>query len=251
MGGSYSPGCHGAMPVLNLQPIAEAALQFVSPHATVGLGTGSAASAFIRALGERVQAGFPVRGLPTSVESERLARQFGIPLIDLEQIDRLDLAVDGADEVDPHLNLIKGYGGALLREKVVAAAAKRLIILVGAEKLVPALGTRGKLPVEVVPFAWSFCQRELARHGLVSQVRMRQQADAEQPFLTDNGNWILDCQIGPLDEVCELESRLRGIPGVVGTGLFLTFADDVLVQHADHIEHRQRSHLQQLCQSES
>ena len=240
------------MPVLNLQPIAEAALQFVSPHTTVGLGTGSAASAFIRALGERVQAGFPVRGLPTSIESERLALEFRIPLIDLEQIDRLDLAVDGADEVDPHLNLIKGYGGALLREKVVAAAAKRLIILVGAEKLVPALGTRGKLPVEVVPFAWSFCQRELARHGLVSQVRMRQQAAAaDQPFVTDNGNWILDCQIGPLDEVCELESRLRGIPGVVGTGLFLTFADDVLVQHADHIEHRRRTHLQQLCQSES
>lgn len=229
------------MPVLNLQPIAEAALQFVPPNSIIGLGTGSAASAFIRVLGERVRAGFPVRGVATSVESERLARQYQIPLVDLQEVDRLEVAVDGADEVDPDLNLIKGYGGALLREKVVAAAAQRLVILVGKEKLVPMLGTRGKLPLEVVPFAWSFCRRELAGRGIPSQLRRPSLPEASQPFVTDNGNWILDCQIGTLDDPFELELRLREIPGVVGTGLFLTFANDVLVQHDAQIEHRQRS----------
>lgn len=229
------------MPALNLQPIAEAALQFVPPDSIVGLGTGSAASAFIRVLGERVRAGFPVRGVPTSLESERLARQCQIPLVELHEVDRLAVAVDGADEVDPALNLIKGYGGALLREKVVAAAAQRLVILVGKEKLVPTLGTRGKLPLEVVPFAWSFCQRELARQGIPGQLRQQSQTETPRPFVTDNGNWILDCQIGTLDDPCELELRLREIPGVVGTGLFLNFADEVLVQHGDQIEHRQCS----------
>jgi len=133
--------------------------------------------------------------------------------------------VDGADEVDPRCNLIKGYGGALVREKIVAGAARRLIILVGPEKLVPVLGSRGKLPVEVVPFALPLCERRLRELGH-RPVPYRQGTGL---FVTDNGNHILDCQIDPIADARELERAIRWIPGVVGTGLFLGMADTVLV----------------------
>jgi ribose 5-phosphate isomerase A len=133
--------------------------------------------------------------------------------------------VDGADEVDPAGNLIKGYGGALVREKVVAAASRRVVILVGREKLVPVLGSRGILPVEVIPFAVGAVSRRLAALGCPAQVRMH---DGSR-FVSDNGNWILDCAVGPLDNPAELDSAIRAIPGVVGTGLFLGMNPTVLV----------------------
>ena len=204
---------------------AEALAEVQSGH-VVGLGTGQAATAFIHALGRAVKSGLRVTGVPTSEVSATLARQLGIPLVD-EPIS-LDVAVDGADEVDPHLDLVKGYGGALVREKVVAAAARRFIVLVGAEKLVPALGARGRLPVEVVPFAVPFCRRRLTELGHAPTLRAKDGA----PFVTDNGNLILDAAVGPIADPAGLDATLRAIPGVVGTGLFVGMAHAVMVWDA-------------------
>jgi ribose 5-phosphate isomerase A len=206
--------------------IVERALDLVPNDSQIGLGSGRASQAFVRALGERIRAGgLLVRGVPTSEETATLARKEGIPLLTLAEAGILDLTVDGADEVDPNLDLIKGYGRALVRERVVAASSRRLVILVGDEKLVPRLGARGKLPVEVTPFALPLCERRLAALGC-QPVPYRQGAGL---FVTDNGNHILDCQIAPIPEPARLESEIRAIPGVVGTGLFLGMADIVLV----------------------
>src|SRR6478752_3392690 len=146
--------------------IYERALELIPDGAAIGLGSGRAASAFVRLLGEKVRSGrLHVRAVPTSTETARIATENGIPLTDLNETSELAITIDGADEVDPDLNLIKGYGRALVREKVVAAASRQLVILVGEEKLVPQLGTRGKLPVEVVPFAVSVCERRLRGLG--------------------------------------------------------------------------------------
>src|SRR5262245_30825433 len=170
---------------------ADKALEFIKDGMTVGLGSGSASERFIKALGERVRGGLKVRGVPTSNHSANLAMNLGIPLVSLEEGIPLELTVDGADEVDPHLDLIKGYGRALVREKIVAAASKKLIILVGPEhieeKLVRVLGGRGKLPVEVVPLALPLCRRRFQEMGLAFQVVM----EGNTPFISDNGNNIL------------------------------------------------------------
>jgi ribose 5-phosphate isomerase A len=205
--------------------IYERALDFLAAGDVVGLGSGRASSAFIRLLGERVRGGFAVRGVPTSEESARLAREVGIPLVSLEEGFPLAVTVDGADEVDPHLNLIKGYGRALVREKIVAASSRKLVILVGPGKEVPVLGERGKLPVEVVPFALPLCKRRLAELGYTPTLYERD----GRSFVTDNGNHILDCAVGPIQDPAGLEAKLRAVPGVVGTGLFLGMADLVLV----------------------
>jgi ribose 5-phosphate isomerase A len=199
------------------------ALAEVKPGHVVGLGTGQAATAFIHALGQAVKAGLSVTGVPTSEASASLARTLGIPL--LAEPVTLDVAVDGADEVDPRLDLVKGYGGALVREKIVAAAARRFIVLVGNEKLVPALGGRGRLPVEVVPFAVPFCHRRLTELGHPPTLRGK----AGAPFVTDNGNLILDCAVGTIADPAALDATLRAIPGVVGTGLFVGMAHAVMV----------------------
>jgi ribose 5-phosphate isomerase A len=220
----------------SLHAIAERALELIPANAVIGLGTGRAATAFIHALGERVRGGLRVRSIPTSQESANLARDLGIPLTNFEQVEVIDVDVDGADEVDPQLNLIKGYGGALVREKIVAAASRRLVILVGPEKLVPVLGTRGRLPVEVVPFALTPCCRRLSALGWVPELRQHE----GRPFVTDNGNYILDCRISPLHQPEHLEQALQAIPGVVGTGLFLGMAHTVLIQDGATVEVRQR-----------
>jgi ribose 5-phosphate isomerase A len=206
--------------------IFERAVAFIADGDTVGLGSGRASLAFIRVLGERVKAGLRVRGVPTSRQSEELARSVGIPLVSLGEGMPLAVTVDGADEVTDNLNMIKGYGRALVREKVVAAASRRLVILVGRDKLIgTVLGSRGKLPVEVVPFALPLCQARLDAMGLRPIVWQ----DAGAPLATDNGNNILDCQVDPIGDPARLESDLRRVPGVVGTGLFLGMADVVLV----------------------
>ncbi len=219
-----------------LTKIAQHALGLIQPGQVVGLGTGRAATAFVHALGERVQAGLQIRGIPTSEGTAALARRLGIPLASLSEIDAIDVTVDGADEVDPHLNLIKGYGGALVREKIVAASSKREVILVGTEKLVPVLGTRGRLPVEVVPFALPLCSRRLADLGCRPTLRL---VDGE-PFVSDNGNHILDCAVSAIAEPAALERALLLIPGLVDTGLFLGMADTVLVERGDQVEVRER-----------
>src|SRR5262245_28809132 len=211
--------------------IAERALELVPNDSRIGLGSGRAAQAFVKALGERVRkGGLRVHGVPTSEETASLARQEGIPLLTLAEAGTLDLTVDGADEVDPNLDLIKGYGRALVREKVVAASSRRLVILVGDEKLVPRLGSRGKLPVEVTPFALPLCERRLGEL-CCRPVPYRKGASL---FVTDNGNHILDCQIDPIPDAPRLEMDLRAIPGVVGTGLFLGMAETVLVGDREH-----------------
>ena len=215
---------------------AERALTFVEDGDVEGLGTGRAASAFVHALGERIKAGLRVRGIPTSLATERLAGGLGIPLATLDEVEGLDITVDGADEVDPQLDVIKGYGGALIREKIVAAASRRLVILVGPEKLVPVLGTRGRLPVEVVPFGASTCARKLRALGYEARLR---EADGA-PVESDNGNAILDCRVGAIRDPVVLERSLVEIPGVIGTGLFLGMVETVVIEHPDRVEVRER-----------
>jgi ribose 5-phosphate isomerase A len=205
--------------------IYERALDFVADGAVVGLGSGRASTEFIKLVGARVRAGLRVRGVPTSQTSAELARSLGIPLVSLEEGMPIAVTVDGADEVDPHLNLIKGYGRALVREKIVAAASRMLVILVGPGKTTPALGTRDKLPVEVIPFALPLCRARLIDLGLRP---VAYEVNGEL-FLTDNGNAILDCGVDPIADPAALEARIQAIPGVVGTGLFLGMADVVLV----------------------
>jgi ribose 5-phosphate isomerase A len=210
-----------------LQRLAVRALELVRPGALVGLGSGRAATAFIRALGAR---GLGVRGVATSEAAARVAREVGVPLVGLDE-GIVDVAVDGADEVDPRLDLIKGYGGALLRERIVAAAARRRVILVGAEKLVPVLGTRGRLPVEVLPFALPLVMRELAGLGCRPTLRT---VDGI-PFVTDNSNWIIDCAVRPIEAPMDFSRDLKAVAGVVDTGLFLGLADLVLIAEAGGI----------------
>jgi ribose 5-phosphate isomerase A len=218
----------------------ERVLAYILDGSVAGLGTGRAATAFVRALGERVRAGLHVRGVPTSAATEALARELGIELVAIDEVDSIDVTVDGADEVDPELNLIKGYGGALLREKIVAAASRRLIILAGPEKQVPVLGARGRLPVEVVPFGHGRCAKQLARLGCLARVRLLD----GRPFVTDNGNLILDCAVGPILAPAELDGKIRGIPGVVATGIFAGMADLVLVQEEKDVRVLERKRME-------
>ena len=204
------------------------ALDFVADGMTLGLGSGRAANKFTELLGERVRAGLRVRGVPTSQATAELAARVGVPLVGLADAPRLDLTVDGADEVDPQLNLIKGYGRALVREKIVAAASRNLVILVGAEKLVAKLGARGRLRIEVVPFAAPVVLDSIGKLGIGGEVH---RVD-DHPFVSDNGNWIIDLAIDGsrgIGDARALEANLRGMPGVVGTGLFLGSASAVLV----------------------
>jgi ribose 5-phosphate isomerase A len=219
--------------------IYERALDLVHAGDVVGLGSGHASTEFITELGERVRAGLQVRGVATSRASEELARSTGIPIVSLAERMPLALTVDGADEFDPHLNLIKGYGRAMVREKIVAAASRKLIILVGPGKEVPVLGSRGKLPIEVVPFAVPLCQEHLTKLGCKPILYEENGA----PFVTDNGNHILDCMIAPILHPEQFEEHVRAIPGVVGTGLFLGMADVVLVgdDHFQLVAEKQRT----------
>jgi ribose 5-phosphate isomerase A len=205
--------------------IYERALEWVQDGDVVGLGSGRASMAFIQLLGERVKAGLKVRGVPTSRISEELARTLNIPLISLEEGMPLAVTVDGADEVAPNLDLIKGWGRALVREKIVATASRQLVILAGRTKAVTALGARGKLPVEVVPFALPLCKARITELGL----RPVPYEEQGRLFVTDNGNHILDCMVSPIADAAALETQLRTIPGVVGTGLFLGMATVVLL----------------------
>jgi ribose 5-phosphate isomerase A len=217
--GVQSAGDEGALAAL-----AAGALALTRDATLIGLGTGRAASAFIQALGVEARAGRTIRGVPTSEATARLAKAVGIPLIGLDE-GPLDVTVDGADEVDPDLNLIKGYGGALVRERIVAAAARRQLILVDATKLVPVLGSRGRLPVEVLPFALPLCCQRLRELGCEPEVRTHE----GRLFVSDNGNAVVDCAVTPIRDAPALDRRLRTIPGVLDTGLFLGTADAVLV----------------------
>jgi len=212
------------------------AAQEIRDGDVVGLGSGRAARAFVRVLGARVAAGLRLKGVATSAATAELAATLGIPMTSLDDVEAIDVAVDGADEVDPQLNLIKGLGGALVREKIVAAAARRFVVLVSTEKLVAALGAHGVLPVEVVPFGLAPARRRLAALGIEGGPRFA----SGRPYITDNGNAILDCRVGPIADPAALDRLVREVPGVVGTGLFLGMADLVLVQDGDAVRELQR-----------
>jgi ribose 5-phosphate isomerase A len=217
-----------------VQAVAERALELVADGAKVGLGSGRASAAFIARLGARVREGLRIVGVPTSEVSAAQARALGIPLVEIDEDLELDLTVDGADEVAPNLDLVKGWGGALVRERIVAAASRRQVILVGPEKLVPSLGARGRIPVEVIPLARGLVTRRLRALQIEPTVRLA--ADGRTPFLTDNGNLTLDCRLATLlegaDAARELERRVLEIAGVVDTGLFLGTAERVLIGRA-------------------
>jgi len=208
------------------------AAEMVESGMSLGLGTGSTVHFALLRLAERIaEEGLAVRGVPTSRDTESKARELGIPLVDLEQVEQLDLTLDGADEVDPDFNLMKGGGGALLREKVVASVTRREVILVGPGKLVERLGTSFMLPVEVVPFARAVVRRALGELGCQPVLRV---VEGGAPYLTDNGNEILDCRFaGGIADPEGLERALGRIPGVVESGLFIGLAHALVIGHPD------------------
>lgn len=206
--------------------IYEKAIEFIKSGDVVGLGSGRASTEFIKLLGKKVHEGLKIQGVPTSEDSASLARSLNIPLLTLDgAIGNIACAIDGADEVDPDLNLIKGYGRALVREKIIAASAKKFIVLVGDNKIVPKLGSRGKLPVEVVPFGLALVKHKLQVLGIHGEIWMKNGIQG----ITDNGNLIIDCVIPPTLDPAKLELSIIAIPGVVDTGFFIQMADVVLV----------------------
>ncbi len=210
---------------------ARASLRFVEDGQVVGLGTGSTAAHFIRLLGDRVKEGLRVRGIPTSVRSEAMAKSLGIPLTNLDECPEIAVTVDGADEVDPQLRLIKGGGGALLREKIVASATKKLVIVADASKRVAMLG-KFPLPVEVIKFAKTLVTRQIACMGAHVQLRTNDDGTA---YLTDENNYILDCRFGEIEDVEGLARELSDMPGVVEHGLFIGMASVVLVANKGEV----------------
>jgi ribose 5-phosphate isomerase A len=218
-------------PELQKRQAAARALEFVRPGMKLGLGTGSTARHFVELLGERVRAGLDVVGVPTSEATRSQAEAQAITLSTLDELDRLDLTVDGADEVGPDLSLIKGGGGALLREKIVASASSRMIVIADESKWVPALG-RFPLPIEVVPFALKATRQAIetaiAQSGLSGPLKLRLDKDGHA-FVTDGGHWILDASLERIPDPTALAERLVAIPGVVEHGMFIGLAQVVIL----------------------
>lgn len=219
---------------------AEHAVELIQQGMVIGLGSGSTSAMVVRWLAALREEGklTHVVGVPTSLETESLARSLEVPLTTLEEHPVLDLAIDGADEVDSDLTLIKGGGGALLREKIVAQASRRLVIVVDAGKLSPRLGTRWAVPVEVLPFGWR--SQALFLEGLGARVTRRDGRDGA-PYRTDQGNFILDCAFGPIARPAELATKLEARAGIVEHGLFIGLASELIVAGPHGVEHRSRS----------
>lgn len=206
--------------VVNLKRMAgERAADFVEDGMTIGLGTGSTVYWTVMKLGILVRQGLRIRAIPTSRQTEELALQEGVPVVGFGSVQALDVAIDGADEISPTLDLIKGRGGALLREKLVAEASEKFVIVADHSKLVPELGS-APLPVEVVSFGWETTQSRIGNLGLPSTLRLSN----KKPFLTDNGNYILDCISGKIENPARLDESLKSLTGVVETGLFTGLA---------------------------
>ena len=210
---------------------AHASLRFVRDGDIVGLGTGSTAVYAVRFLGERVQAGLKIRGIPTSIHTQGLAASLGIPLTALDEVQQIDVTIDGADEVGPQLQLIKGGGGALLREKIVASATRKFVIIADSTKQVAMLG-KFPVPVEVIRFAEALVAKKISAMGAAVKVR----ADASsRKFITDEGNHILDCHFGQIPDPPGLARKLETTPGVVEHGLFIGMASVALIGKGDQV----------------
>ncbi len=216
---------------LEKEAAARASLRFVKDGQVLGLGTGTTAARFIQLLGEQVKNGLRIRGVPTSDRSREQAASLGIPLTTLDECQQIDVDVDGADEFDPELRLIKGGGGALLREKIVASASKQVVIVADATKRVPVLG-RFPLPVEVIKFAQALVTKKIEALG--AAVELRRDASGK-PFVTDENNHILDCRFGQIQDVEGLARKLSDMPGIVEHGLFIGMASVVLVANGSEI----------------
>ena len=223
---------------LEKETAARASLRFIHDGDVVGLGTGSTAAYAVRFIAERVQAGLKIRGIPTSVRTKELAASLGIPLITLDECQQIDVTIDGADEVNPNLQLIKGGGGALLREKITASASRQLVIIADSTKQVPVLG-KFPLPVEVIPFAQALIAKKIAALGAAVQLR---NDSSGKPFVTDEGHHILDCSFGQIPDPPALALKLESMPGVVEHGLFIGMASVALIGKGDKVlELRPRS----------
>lgn len=221
------------------QQAAERAVDLVQSGMVVGLGTGSTAIFAVRRIAQLLEHGQlrDILGFPTSVAVETEAQRLGIPLLPLDDLGLVDVTIDGADEVDPHFNVIKGGGGALLREKIVAQATRRQIIVVDEGKLSPRLGTKWAVPVEVIPFGW--ISQASFLESLGAQIKVRQQPDGSL-FKTDQGNLILDCMFGPIDRLDELNMQLNARAGIVEHGLFLGLVTDLIVAGEAGVRHTTR-----------
>ncbi|MBT5794683.1 MAG: ribose-5-phosphate isomerase RpiA [Deltaproteobacteria bacterium] len=212
------------------QRAAEAAVEYVKDGMIVGLGTGSTTEFAVKKLGEKVRDGLAIRGIPTSDITKKQAEEEGIPLIDFSETMYIDLTIDGADEIDADLNMIKGGGAALLREKIVASASREEIIIVSSEKFVVQLGSF-PLPVEVIPFGWQVIFNQLGTLGGSPDLRLKQ----GQPLRTDQGNYIIDCRFSQIIDAVQLEQRLNMIPGVVENGLFTGLCSRMIMADGDKI----------------
>jgi ribose 5-phosphate isomerase A len=209
-----------------------AAAELVRNGDIVGLGTGSTAYFAVIALGERVRSGLKIMGIPTSEQTADLARAVGIPLTTLDEHPEIDITIDGADEVDPKLNLIKGGGGALLREKVIASASRKMVVVADSGKIVPVLG-KFPLPLEIIAFARTVIEKKIVSLGAAPKLRARPDGS---PYLTDNGNQILDCSFGQIADPAALALALSNTPGILEHGLFIGLASLVLVGRGTSVE---------------
>lgn len=219
---------------------AEKATESVKSGMVVGLGTGSTVYYALLKLGDRVREGLDIVGIPTSDGTERIAVAQQIPLTTLAAHPTIDLTIDGADEVDPHLNLIKGGGAALVREKIIANASKKILIVVDESKVSRVLGTNFPLPVEIVRFGWKATQTAVNRICGSSTLRLALAHDRDQPLITDNGNYILDCHFDSIPAPDQVEWQLNNIPGVVENGIFVNRADKIIVGTPSGIRYMER-----------
>ena len=203
----------------------EKAIKFVEDGMILGLGTGSTFKYTLKKLAELVKNGLEIKGIPTSIHTKRLAKEFNIPLTTIKENPEINLTIDGADEVDSELNLIKGGGGALMREKIVAHHSKKEIIVIDETKVVKKLGIGFPVPVEVTKFGWKATKKSLEELGCTIELR----TIMDEVYITDNSNYILDCDFGKIDEPETLEKEINSIPGVIENGLFIDLVDEVIV----------------------
>ncbi|WP_339227222.1 ribose-5-phosphate isomerase RpiA [Oceanobacillus sp. FSL K6-2867] len=210
--------------------VGEKAAEFVKDGMNVGLGSGSTVYWMVRKLGELVKSGLSIEGIPSSKQTATWANEFGVPLTDFREVRELDLTIDGADEVDENHQLIKGGGAALFREKIIAQAAKELIIIVDESKMVAHLGEY-PLPIEVLPFAWERTANEISKLGCVPKLRMAE----DEILVTDNGNYILDCPFKKIQDPDQLNNQLKQIVGVIETGLFIDMTTKVIIGNKETV----------------
>lgn len=211
---------------------AEEAIKYIKDGMIVGLGSGSTVNWMLEVLGEKVHSGLNIKGVPTSKKTELLAQKLGIPLVDFSNEVEINMAIDGTDEVDANYNLLKGGGGSLVREKLIGIAANKLIIIADKSKVVSTLGAFS-LPVEILPFGWNVTKHRISKLGCEPTLRKKE----GEVFISDNGNYIVDCEFGVISHPEIVHEQLKLMSGVVETGLFTNMTDTIIVGYQDHVEY--------------